>query len=503
MKHIPKSILALAAQKPLPKTPGPKTSRAATIPNARSKTLPPIHTAATPVSVSPTQRKSVTGSHIELPKLPRNPAHSAMPSPRIHPFKVKTSAAMSAMAKLVQMHHIKIKPSSPKHSRNSKLHLAAAGQNHVGEQTKAPVVSQHLLAAVKEEKQQKFPVHFQKTEVHKNSMGVVDGSKNSWQPFVDKVPKNAFAAKRTFLPPTQTAFQSPKHISQTLKPVQKIGKELKEAEHIPKQKLAFDLKDSNDAHDEIESLNYSRDNTVLKPVKSWGKHDSLRWPFGRPSLTHEESLLQIESGEDAEDIGDTNDDEIDGVENDVVDSSTTESNNQQTQQNDLGSSQEEDDGEEGDEEGEDHETHHDNTDDEEHVHQQRMRHHDLGEAGPSTPSDHHDLGEAGPSTVSEHHDLGEAGLSTPNIPDGERQPIVNYDPIQDMLQANGWSSSMLQRTADDEPEGDSNDHIQDKDNGEDEMAERDETQQNDLGEAQYDDDDTNEGEISDSSSKNL
>merc|ERR1719247_2993679 len=114
-------------------------------------------------------------------------------------------------------------------------------------------------------------------------MGVVDGSKGTWKPFVDKVPKQALDKKRTFLPKTAPQFKAPTNLYHD-DAVSNILHKLKQAETLKTVNSPDTL--LKDSLGETSGLAYKQDKSVMKPVKHLSKTkdaDSLRWPFGKPS----------------------------------------------------------------------------------------------------------------------------------------------------------------------------------------------------------------------------
>lgn len=381
MKSIPKNILALAMGKQAPAQPAAAKPMAPhhVVPKAPPK---PARAPALELHVPKAvpQAASAPSFHI-LPSVTKLAAPSA---PALKPIHVATkpSAALAAMAEMASAHHIQI----PSHLKELGEH--AEEKAHTPEapvKSTAAKLSTHnlmpleasaastarLAAAVAAEKKFSPEDLAKATAPRKNSMGVVDGSTNSWQAYADKAPKKALNSKRTFLPPTLQEYKAPASASQ-LTSVDQIVNELHQAEQNSaheKMSMSGQLKESIGGIEKDRTVNYKEDDSILKPAKTADEETSVRWPFGRPGLRDEVSLLQRSSGSDDDDIGDTNDDEQAEAESD--------------------------------------------------------EHPDLGESMD-------EAGEAEETSSSRHRQS------------DTQAPLFDYDPVQDMLQANGWSPSVLQ-----------------------------------------------------------
>merc|ERR1711939_150210 len=459
MNSVPKGVLALAMQKPAAKPVVRKAAAAGT----KAK-------AAVTAQRQPQRNVKVTKptiSSVHLPKLPKLPdiAHDFSVLPKIHPLhvKIKTSPAMAAMAQLLKAHHVALpgdhstKVTRPKQVETQ--HTQASDSKSIAPvPAKQSDATKQLAAAVKEEKQHTISLTAKKEPLRKNSLGEVDGSNNSWQPFVDRVPKRVRAdKKRTFLPPTQKAFRGgAAKTTPSLAPVNEVVKAVEDNKVQKKAGLSKDLRESIGHILDDNTINYSDDDSLMQPVKAPEGHDddSVRWPFGPPAMRDELSLLQSSTGSDPEDIGDANDDETptDDVE-DVRDNITSE-NKQEHRQNMRGN--------------------HDDRDDD-----------DLGDSQDDDDDE---------QAASQNRDEG--------------QPLIDYDPVKDMLKANGWSPDVLQhhaaapnalrrRTRDEDHDEDDDDE-DDEDEGEegDEDDEDDEDEENDERDDERDEHEEDEGDES-------
>jgi hypothetical protein len=151
--------------------------------------------------------------------------------------------------------------------------------------------------------------------LRKNSMGLVDGTKNTWKPFVDKVPKSALSNKRTFIPKTPKAFRLSNLQKQGVLSKSGAFKESAEQKRIdeevhqaanPSLKSAFQktLASQMKAEKVQETKDLKVDPKALPMAATKAKGEvSERWPFGKPgSLEASMSLLQDD--EDGNDDGD-------------------------------------------------------------------------------------------------------------------------------------------------------------------------------------------------------
>lgn len=405
MKSIPKSILALAAgKKPAAAKQPAVAAHAARVKQQRApSTAQAVHALVTQTAatVQANMAKPQAAPHIRMPRIrpPKSVQAEAPPLPSLASFatphierpevhlKVEASDAMASMQKLLRQNHIAVAKAAPHVEKAAAPHVEKAAavpkakpNSKVTMGESAMSTAQRLRADVKGEMKHSISLKDPKPQNKKlatNSLGVIDGSNNSWQPFENKVPKKALNPKRTFLPVTQQAFHAP---SQNFKTptVDSIVKSLHAAETQRAQQQAAIMKPAKTV--DVKSLDYGKDQTLLKPTES--KTDSLAWPFGKPDF---EVLLQKE-------VGDTNEDE-----------------NQKDPEGATADDDDEDDDE--DDEG-------DEDDDKA----------DLGEANSNSPQ---------PKTR----------VAAP--PAGEGTPIMaqDYDPIKDMMKANGWTASMMHKPA--------------------------------------------------------
>ena len=391
MKTIPKSVLALAmGKKPaakqttrLPLVKAPMTKKAiAPMAKTKPKVMPPI----------------VHSSFKAVAKTPM-PTFEFSSKPQIAPItlKEKESPAMAALAKLVRAHNIQI-PTPPEQSapagkvEAAKVEAAKVELGAAQSKTQVPLAARNLKAAVNAEKAHTLK---QKSGLHKNALGEIDGSRNTWQAFKDPVPKEALNHKRTFLPITQKAFAAPKHISKVLAPVDAILKHVQQAEAraaVKSSETNTELKESIGHIMQDAPVDYKTDDTVLQPAKGLSKQESETWPFGRPQ--EEISLLQ-ESDEDDE-------------HRNARHKKTYRRNHRR------------------------HSRRHARRHARHHIRHKVAHRSDLGESFDEEQAERHN--------VSPVHSQG-----TQFRVGDEGPPLLNYDPVQDMLQANGWSRAVLRK----------------------------------------------------------
>jgi len=128
--------------------------------------------------------------------------------------------------------------------------------------------------------------------------GPIDGSRGTWKPFVDKVPKSALNSRRTFLPKTQKAYRPDKKMVEQDKDVARIGRELSKAEDVHASSSFMQTIDEQELKDSKEPS--PSKGPVNWPLKK-SKAASARWPFG-PPVEDTVTLLQDENEDEDKDV---------------------------------------------------------------------------------------------------------------------------------------------------------------------------------------------------------